>query len=61
VPLPAKLRLRFLAPVDADRLATPGDREPPADPLAALAAGVRALIQDALLEMVSARRSVWLG
>jgi 1-acyl-sn-glycerol-3-phosphate acyltransferase len=68
VPLPAKLRIRFLPPVDADRLAARAReasadprQKPPRDPVAALAAGVRALIQDALLEMVSARRSVWLG
>lgn len=51
LPLPAKLRLRFLDPV------SPGAET---DPLH-LASDLRALIQENLLEMVSERRSVWLG
>jgi 1-acyl-sn-glycerol-3-phosphate acyltransferase len=55
VPLPAKFRVRFLEPVDV----AGADRDPGAR--AALAADLRALIQENLLEMVGARRSVWLG
>lgn len=51
LPLPAKLRLRFLDPISP---------EPDADPLH-VASDLRALVQDSLLEMVSQRRSVWLG
>jgi len=50
LPLPARVRLRFLEPVDAGRA--------PAD---SLAAELRGLIQDNLLELVGNRRSVWLG
>jgi len=60
VPLPAKVRIRFLEPVPADALAgradggqTGGDELP--------AERIRALIQENLLEMVAERRSVWLG
>jgi hypothetical protein len=51
LPLPAKLRLRFLDPVipNAD------------DDAERLAGSLRSLIQEHLLEMVSQRRSVWLG
>lgn len=51
LPLPAKLRVRFL-----DRVVAP----PGADAIT-LAADLRALIQDNLFELVSQRRSVWLG
>jgi 1-acyl-sn-glycerol-3-phosphate acyltransferase len=51
VPLPAKIRIRFLEPVSAGGTADP----------ALLADQIRALIQENLLEMVAARRSVWLG
>lgn len=55
VPLPSKFRLRFLEPIEtAHRRA--GVREG-----LSLAEGIRALIQENLLEMVAARRSVWLG
>jgi 1-acyl-sn-glycerol-3-phosphate acyltransferase len=47
LPLPAKFRIRFLEPVGPDR--PPSVRE------------IQALIQENLLEMVAARRSVWLG
>jgi 1-acyl-sn-glycerol-3-phosphate acyltransferase len=76
LPLPAKIRIRFLSPVDprrwgpaaGDHLAAgddlaPGDRPAAADEHAAcaLADDLRALIQENLLEMVAQRRSVWLG
>jgi 1-acyl-sn-glycerol-3-phosphate acyltransferase len=51
VPLPAKVRIRFLEPVPAG-----GTTDPEL-----LADQVRGLIQENLLEMVAARRSVWLG
>jgi 1-acyl-sn-glycerol-3-phosphate acyltransferase len=58
-PLPAKFRIRFLEPVST------GDQadEPWRDGrlVGSLAADIRALIQENLLEMVGARRSVWLG
>jgi 1-acyl-sn-glycerol-3-phosphate acyltransferase len=52
LPLPAKLKIRFLEPV-----------APQDDPAleAGLAQEIRALIQENLLEMVAGRRSVWLG
>jgi 1-acyl-sn-glycerol-3-phosphate acyltransferase len=55
--LPAKLRIRFLEPVETDGL---GDRDDVAL-THTLAADIRALIQENLLEMVAARGSVWLG
>ena len=59
VPLPAKLRIRFLEPVDtADLAAAPGDEPGLA---ARVLEDVRALIQENLLEMVAGRRSPWLG
>ncbi len=54
VPLPAKFRIRFLEPVEIDPDPSPAE-------LGVLAGEIRALIQENLLEMVSARRSVWLG
>ncbi len=56
LPLPAKFRIRFLEPVQVD----------PDEPAAAISApwlanDIRALIQENVLEMVGARRSVWLG
>lgn len=57
VPLPAKFRLRFLAPVGVPELAGAGDRA-----LAGrLGEEIRGRLQDTLLEMVAERRSVWLG
>lgn len=53
--LPAKLRIRFLEPVAVDEFA-----EDPAQ-MRTLAADIRALIQENLLEMVASRGSVWLG
>jgi 1-acyl-sn-glycerol-3-phosphate acyltransferase len=56
LPLPAKVRIRFLEPVHtADLLAS--DRAT----VQALTHDIRALIQENLLELVAARRSVWLG
>ncbi len=57
LPLPAKFRIRFLEPVEPDPYLT--DAGPGSWP--ELAGEIRALIQDNLLEMVGARRSVWLG
>jgi 1-acyl-sn-glycerol-3-phosphate acyltransferase len=57
IPLPAKFRIRFLEPVHAESLAARRD-----DALVqALRNDIRALIQENLLELVSQRRSVWLG
>jgi 1-acyl-sn-glycerol-3-phosphate acyltransferase len=59
LPLPAKFTVRFLEPVATDGL---GD-SPWNDVtlVQALSRDIRALIQENLLEMVGARRSVWLG
>jgi 1-acyl-sn-glycerol-3-phosphate acyltransferase len=54
IPLPAKFAIRFLEPVYADVAGGEADAQ-------ALAEDVRALIQENLLEMVSGRRSAWLG
>jgi 1-acyl-sn-glycerol-3-phosphate acyltransferase len=57
--LPAKFRIRFLAPVRTDDLGERPwrDRALVQD----VAAEVRATIQDSLYDMVGKRRSVWLG
>jgi 1-acyl-sn-glycerol-3-phosphate acyltransferase len=52
LPLPAKVRIRFLEPIEPDLT----DRQD-----STLEEDVRALIQENLLEMVAERRSVWLG
>jgi 1-acyl-sn-glycerol-3-phosphate acyltransferase len=59
LPLPAKFRIRFLEPVDTGEQAD----QPWSDGglVQSLGADIRALIQENLLEMVGARRSVWLG
>jgi 1-acyl-sn-glycerol-3-phosphate acyltransferase len=49
LPLPAKFRLRFLEPVAAEDLHSD------------LSEAIRALIQENVMEMVAARRNVWLG
>jgi hypothetical protein len=55
--LPAKFRIRFLEPVGIL-----DDEEVEDERLAlGLTEDIRALIQENLLEMVGARRSVWLG
>jgi 1-acyl-sn-glycerol-3-phosphate acyltransferase len=55
LPLPAKVRIRFLEPVPTAELGEdPGVAEQ-------LAGAVRGLIGENLLEMVGARRSLWLG
>jgi 1-acyl-sn-glycerol-3-phosphate acyltransferase len=50
LPLPAKFRLRFLEPIDPGTFTSPQ-----------LAHELRGLLQENVLEMVAARRSVWLG
>jgi 1-acyl-sn-glycerol-3-phosphate acyltransferase len=59
VPLPAKLRIRFLEPVDTADLAGASGRDPGLG--ARVLEDVRALIQENLLELVAGRRSPWLG
>lgn len=54
VPLPAKYRVRFLEPIFTEGVDTTEVAEE-------LAGAIRALLQENLLEMVAARRSVWLG
>lgn len=56
VALPAKFRIRFLEPVDAEQDLAGAQGAAPW-----LAEDIRALIQENVLEMVGARRSVWLG
>ena len=57
--LPAKFKLRFLAPVATDRMGA----EPWEDKglVQEVAGDIRARIQDELVDMVGRRRSVWLG
>lgn len=55
LPLPAKLHLRFLAPISTD---APGKAPDRAE---RLTEEVRTLIQENLFELLAARRSVWLG
>ena len=59
MPLPAKFAIRFLEPVYTDDLG----RAPWEDKglVQALSQDIRALIGENLLEMLSERRSVWLG
>jgi 1-acyl-sn-glycerol-3-phosphate acyltransferase len=60
LPLPAKLKIRFLEPVPAGELA--GEQlGRDKDLVRTLTDDIRALIQENLLEMVASRRSVWLG
>lgn len=58
VPLPAKLKIRFLEPIDTASLASDA-RDPGI--VARLLEDVRALIQENLLELVAERRSPWFG
>ena len=58
-PLPAKVRIRFLEPVETDELEPESRRD--VGLVRSLAEDVRALIQENLFEMVGQRRSVWLG
>ena len=58
-PLPAKFRIRVLEPIRTEDLGEDAARDQHF--IGSLAADVRALIQENLLEMVAARRSVWLG
>jgi 1-acyl-sn-glycerol-3-phosphate acyltransferase len=57
--LPAKFKLRFLAPVRTDRMGS----EPWEDKglVQEVAGDIRARIQEELVDMVGRRRSVWLG
>jgi 1-acyl-sn-glycerol-3-phosphate acyltransferase len=55
VPLPARLGLRFLEPVETAGVQRDDNRRQ------TLAHDLRALIQENLLEMLAHRRSVWLG
>ena len=59
LPLPAKVRLRFLEPISTEDLG----EAPWRDRTLAheLAEEIRGLLQENLFEMVAARRSVWLG
>jgi len=59
LPLPAKLRVRFLEAVPTDELDPDAWRD--RGFVEALAHEIRALIQENVLELVSSRRSVWLG
>jgi 1-acyl-sn-glycerol-3-phosphate acyltransferase len=59
LPLPAKFRIRFLEAVDTEELGESAWRD--RDLVDDLRADIRALIQENLLELVAARRSVWLG
>ena len=59
LPLPAKFRIRFLEPVQTDRRGSAPWRD--RGLVQALTHDLRALIQENLLELVAARRSVWLG
>jgi 1-acyl-sn-glycerol-3-phosphate acyltransferase len=59
IPLPAKLKLRFLEPVPTDELADGAWRDDGL--LSTLTNDIRALIQENLLELVAERRSPWLG
>lgn len=57
--LPAKFRIRFLAPLELPAL--PPETIEDAAAVQAIAEEIRARIQTALDEMIAARRSVWLG
>jgi 1-acyl-sn-glycerol-3-phosphate acyltransferase len=59
LPLPAKFRIRFLEPLASEDL--PAGASEQESVAVALTEDIRALIQENLLELVSERRSVWLG
>jgi 1-acyl-sn-glycerol-3-phosphate acyltransferase len=59
LPLPAKIRIRFLEPVLTNELGD--DVWEDEGRMQALSDDIRALVQENVLEMVSERRSVWLG
>jgi 1-acyl-sn-glycerol-3-phosphate acyltransferase len=59
LPLPAKLRIRFLEPIDTAELAAVAARNPGL--VRRLLDDIRALIQENLLELVAERRNTWLG
>ncbi|HKG35657.1 MAG TPA: 1-acyl-sn-glycerol-3-phosphate acyltransferase [Solirubrobacterales bacterium] len=57
--LPAKFKIRFLAPIDTDRLGP--DAEADRSLVQTISHEVRARIQENLHDMVSTRKSVWFG
>lgn len=59
MPLPAKVRIRFLEPIDTAELTSAVGRDPAM--ASRILEDVRALIQENLLELVAERRSPWLG
>ncbi len=59
LPLPAKVRIRFLEPVPTEDL--PARSWEQENVVVSLTEDIRALIQENLLELVAERRSVWLG
>jgi 1-acyl-sn-glycerol-3-phosphate acyltransferase len=59
LPLPAKLKIRFLEPIDTAELAGAAGRDPGLG--GRILDDVRALIQENLLELVAERGSPWLG
>ena len=59
IPLPAKFKIRFLEPVETNGV--PDDALRDKAFVQTLGHDIRSLIQENLLEMVAARRSVWLG
>lgn len=61
LPLPAKVRIRFLAPRPAADPRAPGTGGPTPAEAAEAAADIRSELQDALGDLVGRRRSVWLG
>lgn len=59
LPLPAKFRIRFLEPIDAELRGEQPWRDQGL--VQTLSQDIRALIQENVLELVAQRRSVWLG
>jgi 1-acyl-sn-glycerol-3-phosphate acyltransferase len=57
--LPAKFRVRFLEPIDTDRLGADADSDRAL--VQSIAQEVRARIQENLRDMVGKRKSVWFG
>jgi 1-acyl-sn-glycerol-3-phosphate acyltransferase len=59
LPLPAKVKIRFLEPIDTAELVSASERD--SGLAGRILDDVRALIQENLLELVADRRSPWLG
>ena len=59
IPLPAKLKIRFLEPIDTAEVANASG--PDHGISSRILEGIRGLIQENLLELVAERRSPWLG